>query len=183
MLLQSLLPHEVGLLERAAVGRGEVLEPELLQLVLRTELLVVAVAVGVVQRGGSFPVVVDVPSGREQVVVLVEVVGGAGPEAAVGHAVALGAVVARGVDGEGAFGVVGESFVERVEAPESAVVHIFVRAYACLGAIGAVHEAEVVVAGGYAVPSLAGMFVVADILVSDDQIIRCFPRQASVERA
>ena len=60
VLRQSLLTHEVGAFDVVAV---QVLhaQSELRQFVVRTELLVVAVAVGVVQRGRSAPVVVDGP--------------------------------------------------------------------------------------------------------------------------
>ena len=60
VLLQPLLAHEVGLLHFVTLA---VLEGQSIfgQLVVLAELLVVAVAVGVVQRGRCAPLVVDMP--------------------------------------------------------------------------------------------------------------------------
>ena len=48
ILVHAFLAHEVGLLQRRAVGEGYVRESELLELVLVAELLVVSAAPGVV---------------------------------------------------------------------------------------------------------------------------------------
>ena len=121
VLRHSLLAHEVCPLDVVAVvvGHGQ---SELRKLVLRAELLVVAVAVGIVQRGRRGPVVTDVPRGRQDVVVLPEVVGRTVPVAAVGHLVALCGVGAVVVDDH--------LLVERVVAAQSLVVHVLIGMYA-----------------------------------------------------
>ena len=114
VLFQSFLPHHIALHLLSVCP--EVVEPKLLrQLVVGTELFVVAVAVGVVKRSGGAPVLVDVPSHREDVVVLLEVVCRARPERAVAHGIAFCEVVAVVVTGEVAILVVSQSLVERVE--------------------------------------------------------------------
>ena len=74
----ALLAHKVGTLDVVAVvvGGGQ---SELAQLVVGPELLVVAVAVGVVGGGHHAQLVVDGPRRGEDVVVLPEVVGGLVP--------------------------------------------------------------------------------------------------------
>ena len=57
VLAQSFLAHKVGLFH-AIVSHSK-----LLQLVLKAELVIIAIAVGVVQRTGNAPIVVDVVSG------------------------------------------------------------------------------------------------------------------------
>ena len=61
-------------------------------------------------------------------------------------------------------------FIEGVVLSEANFIHVFV----CLDArfsIYAVHDAEVVVAGGDTVPGLAGVFEVTDVFVTDHEVI------------
>ena len=94
------------------VAVGEVLQPEFRQFVLIAELLVVAIAVGVVQRGRSGPVLVDVPSRRQDVVVLPEVVGGLVPQRAIGKLIAFRLIVAVSIPNEKTVLVGNQTLVE-----------------------------------------------------------------------
>ena len=88
--------------------------------------------------------------------VLPEIVGGAAPQAAVVHPVALGSA-------EGWVGpILDKVFVKAVEAAEAHAVHIIICAHACVCV-----KAVVVVACRDAVPCLAGLFVIAEVLVAD----------------
>ena len=104
--------------------------------------------------------------------VLPEVVRRLVPVAAVAHLVALGRVGAVVVDDE--------LLVEGVVASQTLVPHVGIGPDACLAAVGAVHDAQVVGAGSHAVPSLSGTLEVADVLVSDEEIIRHGVGQAAV---
>lgn len=181
VLAESFLADEVGLFHLIAfsviIGHAKLRE-----FVVRTELLVVAVAVGVVQRGRGRPMLVDLPSGGEEVVVLPEVVGGAVPEGAVVHLVALGHVMAVLVLDEVAVLVGDEVFVERVELSQTHLIHIGVGLDACVLTIGAVHKAEVVVASRHAVPGLAGHLEITDVLVAEDEVL-AHPGEAAVVAA
>ena len=94
VLRETFLADEVCLLDIVAVCVLHA-QTKLREFVVRAELLVVAVAIGIVQRGGCGPTVVDGPRSGEDVVVLPEVIGGLVPIAAVGHLVALGGVGIR----------------------------------------------------------------------------------------
>ena len=96
MLLQSFLTHKIGLLHLVALA---VLEGQtiLRQLVVLAELLVIAVSVGVVQRGRRRPMVVNVPCCRQYIMVLPEIVRRLVPETAVGHLIACRLVVTVGI--------------------------------------------------------------------------------------
>ena len=111
VLGQPLLAHEVGLLDIVALGICHE-QSELREFVAGTELGVVAVAVGVVQRGGRRPVGVDIPGGSENVVVLPEVVRRLVPEGAVAHLVAGCLIVAAGILGKVAVSIIYQCLVE-----------------------------------------------------------------------
>ena len=91
VLRQALLTDKVCLLDLVALSILHA-QTKLREFVVGAELLVVAVAIGIVQRGGRRPVVVDIPRGREDVMVLPEVIRRLVPIAAVAHLVALGAI-------------------------------------------------------------------------------------------
>ena len=93
VLTEAFLADKVGLFHLVAFSIG-VGHAKLREFVVGTELFIIAVAVGVVQRGRGRPVLVDFPGSGEDVVVLPEIVGGAVPIAAVVHLVALVEVVA-----------------------------------------------------------------------------------------
>ena len=172
------VPNEaIGMLGEAFFANGvgfygfsigfELVDAEFLcQLVVIAKLIIVAVTIGVVQRRRRRPVLVDFPGGREEVVVLPEVVGGTVPIAAVVHLVALGHVVSVFVFDKVAFLVGNKVFVERVELSQAHVPHVGVGLDTRVCAVGAVHKAEVVVARHYAVPSLSGSLKVADVFVA-----------------
>ena len=181
ILAQPFLAHPVGSLhsvERVAVHVG-IGQAQLLDLVLWAEFIVVAVAVGVVQRGGGAPAFAQVPCTGQDVVVLPEVVGGFGPVGAVVHRVSLCLVVSAGVLHEVAVGIGSQLFVERVVAPESHIVEVVVGLDARLSAVGAVHQAQVVVAGRHAVPCLSRLLEVADVLESYAEVV-ADPRQSAI---
>ena len=181
VLCKSLLAHEVGLFQRGTVCERIVIQSEFLQFVVQSELLVVAVAVGVVERGRGAPVVVDIPGCRQDVVILPEVVGGLVPQRAVGHGVALGDVVAVGVFHEVAVGIVGQGFVEGVVFAESDFVKVFIVLDAGLYPVGAIHQTHVVVARRNAVPGLSGLLEVSDILIADGELV-VNPSQSAIVR-
>ena len=91
VLRETFLADEVCLLDIVAFSVLHA-QTELRKFVFGAELLVVTVAIGIVQRGGCGPAIVDGPRSGEDVVVLPEVIGGLVPVAAVGHLVALGGV-------------------------------------------------------------------------------------------
>ena len=181
VLRESLLAHEVRPLDVVPVTVGR-RESKLRELVVRTELTIVAAPVGIVQRGGCGPTVADVPRGGEDVMVLPEVVGGLVPVRTVGHLVARRDIVSVGVLGEVALVVVGQVFVEGVKLTQPGVVHIFIGLDTRLSAVGAVHQREVVVTGRHAVPGLARLLEVADVLIADLEVV-AQPRQTAVVRA
>ena len=112
VLFQSFFADEVHLLMLLAVAVDEVLQSVFRQLVLVAELLVVAIAVGVVQRGCCGPVLVDVPSHRQNVVVLPEVVGSLVPQRTISHFITLHLVAAVRILDEETVLVSNQSLVE-----------------------------------------------------------------------
>ena len=170
MLRHAFLTHEVGPLDEIALSIVDG-QAEFRQLVVRTKLLVVAVTVSVVQRGRGAPMVVQRPGNRQDVMVLPKVVGCFVPEGAIGHLVAVGHVVAIGILGEVAVRIVGQCLVERVVLAEASLPHILIGLDARRHTVGSVHQAQVVIAGGDTVPSLAGTLEVADVLVADSNVV------------
>ena len=83
VLGQSLPAHEVGLLQ------GRIGQAELLEFVVRAELLIVSVAVGVMCSQIDDPVFGRVHCKRKDIVVLPEIVCGPGPIGAVPHRIAF----------------------------------------------------------------------------------------------
>ena len=158
ILAQALLAHEVAVLDLVA---GRVRE------------IGNAVTVRVVRRDGEFPVLVDVPGEVQDVVGLPEVVGGAGPERAVVHPVAVHRII-RAVDGH--------QLVEGVVLSQAGLPHIPVGQDAGLLPVGPVHDGEVVVAGRHAVPGLAGVLEIAEELVGEFPAASQ-PGQAAIVRA
>ena len=171
VLLQTFLAHPVGALHALQVGEVGTGQTEFLHFVVVAKLLVVAVAVGVMERGRRLPVIVDVPYCRQDIVVLPEIVGGLVPAVAVVHLVALSQIIAAGIACEIAFVIIGKVLIEAVVAAQSHVIHVFVGLDAGRYAIYSVHQTEVVVACGDSVPCLSGLLEVADILVSDGEIV------------
>ena len=151
VLVETFLADEVAALDLVSGLVGEGLDAVFDEFVVVAEFFVVAVAVGVVADGGEVPGGADFPCEAEEVVVLPEVVGGAGPIEIVGEAVAFG----------GVGGAVDEHLlVEGVVLAEAFGAEVGVGLDAGLGAVGAVHDGEVVGAGGDAVPGLAGILVI-----------------------
>ena len=111
---------------------------------------------------------------------LPKIVSGLAPKAAVGQAVALGQVVTIGIAGEVAIGIVDHGLIEGVVFPQSGLIHVLVGADAGLGAIGAVHDREVVVAGRHAIPCLAGLLEVAEVLVLDAELVSQVAQAAEI---
>ena len=101
--------------------------------------------------------------------VLPEVVGGLIPVASVSEFVALCDEVAVFICDEAAVEVVRvgvhQMLVKGVVLSEANFIHVFVSLYAWF-AVYAVHDAEIVVAGGDTVPGLSGLLEVADVLVA-----------------
>ena len=184
ILFQSLLAHPVGTFHtvNGIVAELSVRQSEFLDFILGTELLVVAVAVGVVQRGGGVPVGVDVPCSGQDVVALPEVVGGLVPIRAVVHLIAFGQVVAVGVARKIAIGIIGELLVERVVAAQTYLVHVFIGLDAGVGTVDAVHDRQVVVTGGNTIPGLSSLLEVTDILIAQLEVV-AHPGQSTVVRA
>jgi len=72
-------------------------DAKLRELVVRAELLVISVAIGIVQRDVVTPTGGGFPCGGEDIVVLPEVVGGLVPVVSVVELVAAGGIVAVGI--------------------------------------------------------------------------------------
>ena len=72
--------------------------------------------------------------------------------------------------GETAVFSVNQSLVERVVSAKACIVHIFICLDASFRAVGAVHQAHIVVTCRHAVPSLTRLLKVADVFVPDLQI-------------
>ena len=184
ILLQPLLAHPVGTFHAvdSIIAKLSVGQSQFLDFVLGAELFIVAVAMRVVQRCRCVPSVADGPGSREDVVVLPEVVGGLRPVRAVAHRVTLGQVVAVGVTCKVTVGIVGQLLVERVVAAQSHLVEVFISLDAGIGAIGAVHQREIVVAGSHTVPRLSGLLEVTDVFVAQLEVV-AHPRQSTIVRA
>ena len=166
MLGQTLLTHKVRLLDLVAVSILHA-QTKLRQFVVGTELLVVAIAIGIVQRGGSCPVVADVPGGREDIMVLPEVIRRLVPITAVAHLIALGRVCV-GITNGLLFQRRDDQFlVERVILAQTLVPHIGIGLDARLLAIGTIHDTQVVGTSRHTIPGLARLLEVADVLVAD----------------
>ena len=123
------------------------------------------------KRKGGLQILADVPRGGKDVVILPEVVRSLRPVGVVIQSVAGGLVGFRI-----------HRFIKRVELPQTYAVHVGVSLDTGILAVGAVHYGKIVGAGGNAVPSLAGMLIVADVPVADDEV-PSDPVQPCVPRA
>ena len=172
ILLKTFLAYPVGALHTCQRFAVELLtrQTEFLDFVLPTELFVVAVAVCVVQGGHRVPMVVDVPSGGEQVVALPEVVGGLVPRRSVAHHVALSEILAVGTAGK-IVAVVAEHLVKSVVAAESCIIEVLIGLDACRSTIGAIHQREVIVASRHTVPRLSGLLKISKVLIGNGEMI------------
>ena len=159
VLLQSLLAHEVALLDVRTIGFGS-RHAERREFLVVAELVVVAVAMRVVQRCRGGPLVVDLPGQREDGAVLPEVVGGLVPIRSVRHPVALGAL--RGV------AAIHQVLVERVVFAEPSLIEVLVFEQA--GAHASVVPVEQV-ACVQSVPGLAHLLEVAEVLEADHELV------------
>ena len=157
VLAQSFLADEVAPLHSLAIRINIVGKSELLQFVLVAELVVVSISVGIVYGGVGAPVVVDLPGKREDVVVLPEVVGRLVPQRTVAH------LIAADVPTSVPIGF--EVFVQAVEASHPGIPQVIVG----LDAVVGIH-AVIVVAGGYTVPCLSRLLVVAEVLVAHHEV-------------
>ena len=136
----------------------------------------------IVQGSHSVPVLVDIPYGREDIMVLPEVIGGFIPGLTIVHHVAFCLVVAACIANEIIIGIGREPLIKTVITSESHFVQVLVGLDTCITAIGAVHQTEVVITGSNSVPCLSCLFEVTDVLVSDNDIIGK-PTQSSVVAA
>ena len=139
ILFQTLLADEVGAFQLAAVTQGDVGQTKLTQLVVQTELVVVAVAVGVMQRTAHLPPWVDVPRGGQDIVVLPEIISGLVPQTAVCHT-ETACHIAVAVHHHIAVGIVGDGLVQGVVLAQAGLVHIFVVVDARRHAVGTIHD-------------------------------------------
>ena len=179
MLGVSLLSHEVRLLDVLAIRIG-CCHTKLREFVVGAKLLVVAIAVGIVQRGRGRPPFADVPRGGEGVVVLPEVIGDLVPVGTVNHRVALRDIVAIGIPDEVTVSIISQILIERVVLAQPHVPQILVGLDACLDAIGAVHQTHIVVACCDTVPGLTRTLEVSDVLIAEHEIVGCQPGESSV---
>ena len=138
------------------------------------------------QRCRRSPVFIDIPSCREDVVVLPEVVGGLVPILAIIEFIAFGDVVAVSIFYKKTIFVCDEIFIKIIELSEAYIIHVFIRVDTSFYRIrpraviiAAIHKAIVVVASHDAVPSLASIFEISDVFVSDDEVV-VHPCDASV---
>ena len=170
VLREALLAHEVSTLEGGAIEKGEVGYAKLGELVVVAELIVVAVAVGIVDGAAGGPMIAELAGDREEVVVLPEIVCRARPERAVGHLVARSAC-------SGVVGIV-EVLVERIETAQSHAMHV------SIGEDASAHTSIVPVeelARIDTVPRLPCLLVVANVLVADAKCsIRVDPGDGSI---
>ena len=95
--------------------------------------------------------------------VLAEVVGGAAPERTVVQPVAFCMVAAVVVEDE--------LLIEAVVASQSCLVQVFVVFDTSLFTVGAIHQAQVIVACCHTVPCLSCAFEVADVLVAERESV------------
>ena len=136
------------------------------------QLLIVALAVGVVQGQVMAPLCRRCPCCRENVVVLIEVVGGVLPLATVAQRVALCLIVASSPSS----GVVYHVFNQCVYASQSGFPQVFVRVNVGEQAIG------VIVAGHHTVPCLARFLKVANVFIANLEVV-AQPSKATIVRA
>ena len=170
VLGEAFLTHEICTLDVAAASIAGC-HAKLGEFVVEAELVIVAVAIGVVNGGGSGPVFVDVPRSREDVVVLPEVVSGLLPQAAVLHLITVSDIVAIGILGEIALVVIGEGLIEGVILTQPYVIHILIGLDARIDAVCAVHKAEVVVACGNTIPCLTSALEVAYVFIAYLEVV------------
>ena len=162
---ETLLADKVRTLNKVAVA-VVVGKSELVELAVGLQLGIVAISVGVVQSHVVAPVGRGGKYGREDVVALIEVVGSAVPQTAVVHLVTIGLVVAVGILGE-CIGIIIEhqALVEIVVAAQAVLVHILIG----IDAVG--YQCGVVVATRGTAPGLTGLLKVADILVTQSELV------------
>ena len=125
------------------------------------QLLIVATSVGVMDSHVVAPVLRGSPCERQDVVVLVEVVSGLVPLLAVAHEVRLHGVVA----GSPCVSIVNHVLNEGVDTSQASVPQILVRID-----VGE-HVVGVIVACEHAVPCLSCLLEVADVLVTDLEVV------------
>ena len=175
VLREAFATDEVVALHKVAIGVVGV-HAKLGELVVVTELLVIAIAVGVMQSGVVGPMGRRLPSEAQDVMVLGKVIGGLVPIGTVGQLIAEGLEVAGFVLREHPIVLIKHhSLIQRVETAQAMLVHILISANAL------VHERGIVVASCYAAPRLARVLVVANVLITNLEIV-AQPCQATVER-
>ena len=125
--------------------------------------------------------IVDIPRGREDVVVLPEVIGGLIPIGAVGHLVTLSDIVTIGVLSEIAVSIIGHIFIERVKLAQSYFVHVLVSFDSRIHAISTIHQAHVVVTCRHTIPGLTSLLEIANVLITDLEVI-LHPGKTSIIR-
>ena len=183
VLSQSFLAHEIGFLDRFSIGSCEIGKAELFQLVVISEFRVVSETIGIVQCKVVAPVGCRLPHCRENVVVLIEVVGGLVPIAAIAHLIALGDIMAIVIFGKRfAIGGVDQRLIEGVVSAQTMFVHVFVGFDAAFCSVCSVHERKIVVTGGHTVPRLSCFLEVADIFIAYLEIV-AYPSQSSIVRS
>ena len=124
---------------------------------------------------------VDVPCSREDIVVLPEVIRGLVPITAVSHLVTGRDIVAVGVLGEVAVGIVGQILIERVILAQPCLIHILIGLDTRLGTVCAVHQREVVITCRHTIPGLSRLLEVTDVLIADLEVIP-HPSQSTIIR-
>ena len=182
ILLQSLLAHEVSL----GVGAQSEL---LASLLVIAELLVVAIAMSIMERGRSREMLIQVHRQRENIMVLPEVICGLGPVAAIGHFPALGHIVAIGILFKQTTRTIGQRLIECVIPSQTGIIEVLIGLDAC-GQIVAprtivqttVHDTVVVIASGDTIPGLTRLLKVADVLVANHEVVTQ-PSQSAIVRA
>ena len=160
VLAEAFAADEIGLLDLVAIRILEVFQAVFDQLVMVAEFLVIAISAGVVRRDGKFPAVVYVPGEVQDMVGLPEIVGGARPQGAFGHAIALYEIAPVIIVQDGIVLRAREHLIKGVEETQAGIAHILVGLYAVIGI-----QAVVVIAAGDAVPRLAGVLEIAEQLV------------------
>ena len=96
MLRQAFATHEIRQFYHIACGVGGI-HSKLGELVIRSEFPVISVAIGIVNGRIVRPMSRWLPQHRGDIVVLIEVIGGAIPQRTVVHAIAEGLEIAVGV--------------------------------------------------------------------------------------
>ena len=111
--------------------------------------------------------------------VLPEVIRRLVPIAAIGHLIALGRVGVWAADCLLFQGGDDQFLIEGIVFAQSHVPHILIGLDACSFAIGAIHDAQVVGTSGHTVPGLSCLLKVADILITDLEIVT-YPGQTTI---